>query len=220
MKQLRHLFDMILVAVFAACVLTGCGKASDDDDDEDEDSKSKSSSPTSAVVEKYWKAFEKYDLETMEECASEDSTDVVLSPREVEEFKKANLKFSLKKIEDEEVEDDEATVECLVEVSVGKKKMGKCHFTATLVKEKKKWLMAGLEPGDDSEELMEKVMKAVAENEDEDEEPPAKKGKASKAPAKKGKGKAKPRGLEDIDPDDFDLDDIDFDDDDIDFEDY
>ena len=144
MKQLRHLFDATLVAIFAACVLTGCGKASDENED-DEDSKSKASSPTSAVVEKFWAAIEKYDAKAMKEYfGGEEDFDAGFK-----KMKNAKLKFSLKEIESEEVEDDKATVECVVEVFVGKEKKGKGNVTFSLVQAGDKWLITDMEPDED-----------------------------------------------------------------------
>ena len=147
MKHFKNLFGMALAAIFAVCVLSSCGYV-----------KSFFSSPSS-VVEKFWKAFEEYNAKAMEKCLSSEIPDEFSEQLEesLKELKKKKVKLSLKEIVGEEIDDDEATVECVVAVSVGKKKVGKGIVTATLVKEDGKWLIDNMVEAD---EFKDAVLKA------------------------------------------------------------
>ncbi len=138
MKQSRQFFGIALAAIFAACFLSSC-----------EFVKGFFSSPSS-TVKKYWKAMEEYDKTVIKKCLSDD-IEGGFSTEEFKQLKKAKVKFSLKKIEDEDVneEEAEATLECLVEISVKNKKKGKGIFTVNLAKEDGDWLITSIEPDED-----------------------------------------------------------------------
>lgn len=150
MKQFRNYFGVALMAIFATCLLSSC-----------EQIKSFFSSPSS-TVKKYFKALGEYDKDALKECFAEDEdVDGLPSADELKELKKAKVKFALKKIENEEVDDDEATVECVVEVSV-KKKKAKGNMTITLSKEDGGWLITDAEFDEDfQEEFMEVIVEAM-----------------------------------------------------------
>ena len=145
---------MALVAIFTACILTGCGKEKDSDDD-----RSKSKSSPSAVVEKYFKALEEYDKTAIKKCFYDEHK--APSAYKLTQMREARMKWSLKKIENEEVDAGEATVDCVVEVSM-KKNKAKGGMTFILIKDDGKWLITECEPDDDfAEEYLEILMNAM-----------------------------------------------------------
>ena len=167
MKQFRHFLGMAVVAIFAACALASYGKCKNGDGDDDKDSqksKPKSKSSPSAVVEKFWTAMAEYDVDAVLECnAAESEGSASYLAEGLEDMKHAEMKFSLKKIKSEEVEDDEATVECVVEVSIGKKKIGKGNFAILLAKKDGKWLITDFEPDEDFFDVVEKAENEICQ---------------------------------------------------------
>ena len=137
MKHFKNLFGMALAAIFAVCVLSSC-----------EYVKGFFSSPSS-VVEKFWKAVEEYDAKAAEKCLTDDEDYSKELKNSLKDAKKQKIKVSLKEIVGEEIDDEEATVECVVTVTVGKKKAGKGTVTATLVKEDGKWLIDNMVEADE-----------------------------------------------------------------------